>query len=495
MLSAALLLALGQLSADAQALPEVRIGPVTPFTGLVETNFLHADLDGDGDLDLALPAGVRFQADGRFDADGLRPLPESSGMVEADLFGGKLYYKTATGIEIHAWSPEGWRRELAQPLPWPGGDDFHAGRNTPGKPPVFRRFTSDLNEDGSPELIALDADGVHLYRRTGDAYGPAGTLAVFPTMVINRPGVQALWPADQRRVLLPEQQMSCRLVVEPMRLAVVSALEGAAGTARYRRDRIALEEQSDGHFAVRTTETELSGELAAHLRPCYLNGDDLLDYAGTHWEISETAASPVPIQEIWASVDGGKTFHVERAPAMQYFRAQTAFADMDGDGDQDLIVEGTTLHVQGLRETMNQFLTRANVPHTIRIVRQEQGAFVAAGPTFHTEIILEAPPVSPGPMLARYQAGELVNLTGDFDGDGFHDLALRRRSDRIEVHLWREADGFQREPALSVTLSADADATVADIDADGRSDIVVRREPPDGQAPEIVVHFTRGNAP
>ena len=121
--------------------------------------------------------------------------------------------------------------------------------------------------------------------------------------------------------------------------------------------------------------TVSSDVLPRHLQPCRLNEDGMIDYAGGRWEVSETAAFPVPLYETWATLDGGKHFYVQRAPSLQQSRPHCSFVDFDGDGDLDMVVEATGLFEGGAREALERFLTRSAVDHVIRVHVQGNGRF------------------------------------------------------------------------------------------------------------------------
>lgn len=493
MLTLAALLVFGQIVFDEQSLPEVRIGPVTPFTGHPATNYLQADMNGDGALDLLLPGYLALQAKGLFPESRRAPLPPCNGPVEADVFGGSLYYREAANLSIYTWTDGAWRLELQQPLEWPGEDISFSPMGGVNPSPVFRRFTYDVDGDSVPELVGLDAAGIHFFRRTGDRYEKAGELSIFPTTVINRSGHRAIWPPEQRQVVLPEQSMSCRLLVLGNALSVITDLDGVEGRVRYRRDDIALASEPGKGFTIATTHTSTSEELPDHVRPCRLNDDGDLDYAGAHWILSDSAPVPMPVHETWASLDGGKSFQIERAATFHNFRPLTSFVDFDSDGDLDMVVESTSFFESGLRESINQYLSRKTIPHAIRIHAQAKGQFSQEPLVCAFDITLDAPPVSPGPMLARYQAGELVNVTGDFNGDGFEDLALRRSASQLEIRLTEGWTAFAATPAALLNLPAQAQAQVADINGDGRADVLVRWE--EGDTPRNIVYVTRKVAP
>ena len=76
-------------------------------------------------------------------------------------------------------------------------------------------------------------------------------------------------------------------------------------------------------------------------------------------------------------------------------------------------------------------------------------------------------------MFERYQAAELMNITGDFNGDGYRDLAVRERADRLAIYL-AAGFGYPSRMDTAVSIPPAAQFGVADVNADGRSDIVLR---------------------
>src|SRR5690606_11439258 len=102
----------------------------------------------------------------------------------------------------------------------------------------------------------------------------------------------------ERRVVFPERQMACRLLVSGATLSIITDLNVNSGETAYRSERFTVAPGDDGEFVVGTASTSESAALPSHLRPCRLNDDGQTDYAGTRWTLSQSAPLPMPLYEI-----------------------------------------------------------------------------------------------------------------------------------------------------------------------------------------------------
>ncbi|HET9581932.1 MAG TPA: VCBS repeat-containing protein [Gemmatimonadota bacterium] len=145
------------------------------------------------------------------------------------------------------------------------------------------------------------------------------------------------------------------------------------------------------------------------------------------------------------------------------FHYAPALADLDADGDLDLVVG-----------TWNE---------GVQLYRNEG---TRSAPRFATE---------PEPLVELTRGSHASPALADLDGDG--DLDLMAGESSGELNLWRN-DGSPREP--SFTLVADAlggfdvgrrsAPAFADLDADGDLDLVVGSE-----SGEAAIHWNRGQGP
>ena len=75
-------------------------------------------------------------------------------------------------------------------------------------------------------------------------------------------------------------------------------------------------------------------------------------------------------------------------------------------------------------------------------------------------------------MFQLYQAGYLITLTADINGDGFNDLLVQNTPQTI-IGYYGSAKGFDNRPDLNISVPPNARFYALDINLDGRDEIIV----------------------
>jgi len=469
-LLAATVLAAG-LSFDAQPLQGIQVAPPSGFLGRPETNFIHADLNRNGHADLLTPTAVYRQQDGIYTDASREPYPSWDGTGAVDVWNSDLYVRTAGGLTVYRWTSSGWATRLDQALEWtgPAAPRLPVPGLDAGQQVRFERFLHDLDDDGVPEIVIMSQHGLAVYKRNGEGYALQQTRALLPPPELRMTSQVTLWPTAERRHTMPSWEQAARIHVDGQTAHVLVRERITASEVRYRHRSLTLAD-ADDPVSGGETWTEA---LPAFLRPVRLNEDGPPAYAGFQWESRTTHVLAPPYFAYWISLDQGETLRTFRTAVPPGWRPRGPAIDWNGDGRRDLVVEQTHLYDGGLRESLARMMTRSAVDHTISVYRQTEGGFGRAPEAAkRVTLALDKPPFRGGLQFERYRNGRLVSLQGDFDGDGWRDLLVRETPTTVAVYLTREGR-FPDRPDLRIDLFADEDFAIADVNGNGRSDIVL----------------------
>lgn len=496
MIAAVLCLMLGELTFSGQEIPGLRIDDVDPLTGHAACNLRRADLDGDGLTDLVGARRILLQRNGRFPQKSSAAIPDCDERPFADVWEGALYLRFRARLDVLRRNNGVWQAELSHPMAWRPA----WGEPAPGPACLsgegglrFERFLHDIDGDGTPEIVVAGSEGLHVYVRGGAAYAHAAVLDVFPPLMIAPAKPPVLWPPDQRRLTLPAREMACQFSVEGPRVRIVTAEPPAPRQVRYRVAHYRIVPEDGFGLSPESPAPFVSPLLPAHMRPCRLSRGGGIEFAGGDWRISHASALPTPVFETVVTRGQG---HTQQAFRVRSFRPHCMLADFDRDGDRDVIVEQTALFDGGVRETISRFLTARELEHTVRIHLRDANGVYAERPDVvgRFRIRLNKAPRYEDRQFRRYVAAELVNCTGDFDGDGFGDAAVQIEPRLVGVFLG-SIRGFPSSADRLLSVPADSRFDVADVDGDGRSDLVASWREERGEGgwePRNIVHFSRG---
>ena len=471
MIALVLVASIGTVHFVEQEIPGLQVGRVNPLTGGVTTNYRHADVDNDGAPDLVLPDSVWFQRESAYRPEDRIPIPHAGDAPRCDLWQGQLFLWLPDRLIVVDWHDTGWRQVMVQDLDWPGDHTPDTLPGAWGQGVCFHRFLEDLDEDGVPELVAPSPEGIHVFAAQHNRYAETVCLDVLPPLSLAGMTRQPLWPPEQRIVLLPTRQMTCRFFVDGRQVVVISREPLSTDAVRFRTVSHILSDTRPFNPLPGQQQEHLTAPLPAFVEPCRLNDDGRIDYAGGRWHVSAATMAPAPVFETHVSTDDGTSCDVFRARS---FRPLCSFVDVNGDGRLDLVAESTGLFDGGARETLNRFVTSRRIDHEVRIHYQGlRGEFLESPEVCGRFVLtMEMVPAQNGDMFRRYQAGELVNITGDFDGDGFRDAAVRDCANQLGLFLLRDGT-FQAPAAGRLEIRPEWQFSVADVDGDGRWDVVV----------------------
>lgn len=490
---------MGAITFWGQELPGARVEAPDPLSGAVHCNYFQADLDRDGAADLVFAREVMFQREDAFPPASRVPLPEVEQPADLDIWKDEVFMRGTDRLLAYAWTGAAWEEHINQPFDWPGSE----GSILPGRPAAgFRleRFLQDIDGDGVPEILTPRPEGVYVHRQAGREYRAAGMLGLVPAPVLAVPAVPRVWPPVERQLSLPARDLWCRLSFDGKRVRLVTQERAPATQMRYHCVEYETAFDAEGQARpVKTDErvfpnreTNGPGAFSDFMQPCMLNEDATIDFAGTRWESATAAPVAGQILAVWATLDGGRTFTVRRSAA---FRPRYSFVDFDGDADLDLVFESANLRDGGLRESVARGLAARSFDHEVIIYTQTLGEY-GDEPALRARfsVRLDRPPLYQSPFFMRYQRDGVSNLSGDFNADGYKDLAIQDTPDRIAIYF---AAGFNlsEQPDAVLTVEPQSTFAVDDVNRDGRSDLLVRS--PAGAAPNarIRLFLTREKRP
>jgi hypothetical protein len=328
----------------------------------------------------------------------------------------------------------------------------------------------DLDGDGMPELLFPLQDGLHIYSVVDEVYTALPVLAIFPkTKLIPMEEALAYSNVD-RGLFYPDQHLTFHCAIEGDSVIVLTKRAVNAESVVYAEFRYQLHREKTGFRAELSGDSGNEVKMASFVQPCRLNADARVDYGGGELDYTSSLALLTPIY----------TTVVQTSPeaATQTFRTKSfaphvMFTDFNQDGNFDLVLERTDITHGGLRETLNRYTTQRKFTHQLSVhFQQPDGQFSAnADVSTHKSIRLDETPIRLSDMFERYQAGKLLNATGDFNGDGMNDLLVQHSPDEVALYLWT-GQSFSESPDEVFPIGPHETFHVLDLNLDSLSDVV-----------------------
>lgn len=465
-----ILLSLGASYVE-QDIPDLSIGELNRLTGAATPNYRLADMNGDGLSDLILPTAMLLQENGTYAVSSPIPIPGIAEEPLCDSTQNTLYLLFSDRIQILQYIDSAWKITLDHEVAWPEDAGIGVSDSSSAQAGVrFSRFLHDLDRDSIPEIVIPDSAGLHIYRQSGAVLFKANTLHVYPAAVPSVTEPVRLWPPGERLLQFPPRKMACTLNLHENKISVTSRQRVGLSQVIYHITQYTV--LPDEAFALDHVSVErlTSPPMPEFMEPCRLNDDDILDFAGGTPSISSTSLFPVPIYTTAASTNAGQTKTVRRDRS---FRPSHSFSDIDHDGDLDMITQRIDLFDRGMRESLSRLLSDKRIGIEIKIYRQLKTTFEEMPSLRATyQVVLDNPPGRNTPRFESLRNGDLMDLTGDFNGDGQNDLLLRQKPGEVCLYFHR-GGRFSRRPDIVLPNPQERLVRVADINADGFSDVIL----------------------
>lgn len=469
MIAAVILFSLSEIVFNDQQTPGLRILEVNPLNGKATLNAIQGDISGDGKTDLVFEDMILLQRDGRFES---LPTPEhfvNSKPSMCDIFAGSLYLRFADGLIAYRWNGQRWVTILDQRIMWP--------RETrPGGEPEpnalrFERFLHDINDDRVPEIVVPSAKGLHLYSLSRGSYSETTLLDIFPEPRHLTSASMVIWPPEKRRLRFPTLRTRFRTYIDGVNVCVVVEDHVADDTVQFNWTHYRIDPKTGFILDPYGTRRFQSQPMAAYLRPCNLNNDGILDFAGGKLTRSQASSLPAPVFETSVIINNKTSTRTIRSRS---FSPLSSYIDINGDSNLDLIVETTELFDGDIRDVLTRSLNDRSVYHRVSAFFQHRDGTFSQDSDVSTRhrINFKQPPLREDNMFKRYKEGNLVNVTGDFNEDGLKDLVVQDAPTRLSIYINRN-NKFQIRPDHRLPIREDWYFGVADLDSDGRSDVIV----------------------
>lgn len=392
-----------------------------------------------------------------------RPLPAGAALVQCgDVTGdgyADLTYLTRRGVYAFAGGAGGLAETptlvLDRELYVPPATD-RAGRGA---------YVLDLNGDGRMDLLLPVPDGFSVHLQS-----PGNTFSPEPTAVLAFPVVTRVFAGSGQPWLAyraPLQHVADFDGDGRTDVAVLSA----AGCYLYHQTQ-------PGTF----TREQLAGDLTRETSNSFTfalfgdwNADGHPDAGFTRMERRRVMNSNLRVH--WGAAD-----RVPETASMTIDAPGTImaplFLDATGDGRGELLLY--RVHF-GLRFALNYFL-RNRILVDVEVYRLNGAGTYPPVPDVQYRL-----------TVATFDSGaEPARVVADLNGDGAMDVAAGLRPDALGVFLGHPVRVLDARPAWTVPVEAYGRATVADLNGDGRDDLLLTYPEPERQHRVNIVLSTAG---
>lgn len=460
----ALLLLLSAAAATPQPMPELLATPPGMLAERPRLNVMPGDINGDGKTDLLFSTHVRLQQDGAFPEEGRVALPAFAGAGWLDLNAdGELCFLVledgnageACAFQSFRYTGGAWEQTAFRPL----------GDSSPGCGDMAKVALMPFLLD---EGFAFLRDGqLHVAQTRMDLPVTEIFRDVIPGLTANLERSPGLWPPSRRKFINIESGVRARLLLGTQGVELWSWQAAGEGLELSRRKWTNSGDADPG------TTTPPPLHLAPGDEAGFIDGDDYPDLVSWHRQDAPLSSFRLPSARLSIRLlprDLSWTTNV-LAPGSSF--PPPRFVDVNGDGLLDIFVLGMAASQTGARELALQMLTRRAISCEARVYLQSPEEGFTHSPQLRRvfDLALDASPVEGGHRMESLASGGLASMDGDFDGDGWKDLALH--AELGKATLFRAtAAGFTPAP-LMIEVPETARLTCADLNGNDQADLII----------------------
>ena len=368
------------------------------------------------------------------------------------------------------------------------------------------RLTSDVDGDGTPELLLPARDGIAIYRGTPEGFAPEpavrglapprepGGVSGAPSLAYPLPEVGDVTGDGQADLVWQDPTRGWRrpwvavhrggLVFDDPRPVFESdpdapdVADPLASLASIPAEPAATDEVEALHYG------DLDGDGRAELVVLVMDAEpeDLGMRKSIRWAESPPGTAFVhPTQAGFAPAAASReSFRIQGYAFTgneSEFQLPGGFRDLNGDGRLDLVT--LTLQISVTRLLGGLAVGRVTLPMDFHVWCQEAGGAFrpVAGLDLSGKFRLDI-----GDLKVR----NLPSFAGDFDGDGRTDFVQLGRGTKVTIHTGDAGCAFPSRADLTLRLKKEPEhidlVRVEDFDGDGRSDLVVTHPLPRREA-------------
>ncbi len=475
MIALACFFAAGVVTFSEQPLPGLETGSRVFPAALATVNTRAADIDEDGLIDLVLPSGVWLRKGDLYPKAGAIALPDRRHFEVVYAENGRLYGCGTGEVACFSLYAQRWRNEWTVSLP-----SIHSPAST--IQPLFH----DVDGDGHAELVAPWYDTL-LVHNLSDSAQLIAELDVYPPVRPRLESTNNLWTSRSSPPTGAIATRDFRIAFDGPSLTTRETIQAGDRRVEYRFVSYTLARNPDGLFSYPVSESWASAALPDVMLPYRSSRDGAIAFAGARPANVGPARLEDPLTEVLLASRSNPSPQIVRTKAPLAF---LALADFDGDGDEDLLTQSNTLMSGPPREVLMRLASAHTVRHTFSVHVQDNDGRFNPRPR-HTQSIdidLDGPAIDDGPRWQAYRQGALTCASADFNADRRADIAAWFAPRRLGV--WINQEGvFNKEPDAVLSISDGGGLALADVDRDGRADLVILPAP--GTAAPPTVWFSR----